>query len=109
MIRSHIDLLDWPCKTNHKTEFHISRKQKLPFLHLFRRKTPFRFRFHFHQKNSVSISVPQISVFVFIFSFRFRFSVEKSESFRSTFIPTLTDELSIQLHLETDLLAAVYQ
>jgi hypothetical protein len=55
---------------------------------VFRRKTLFHFRFHFRQKNSVSISVPQISVFVFIFSFRFHFSAEKSESFRSTFIPT---------------------
>jgi hypothetical protein len=83
-----LDLLDWPCKTTIKQKFHISRKRKLPFPHLFRRKTLFRFRFHFRQKNSVSISVSQISVFVFIFSFCFRFSAKKSESFRSTFIPT---------------------
>jgi hypothetical protein len=82
-----LDLLDWPYKTTIKRKFCISRKRKLPFPHLFRRKTPFRFRFHFRQKNSVSISVPQISIFVFIFSFHFRFSAEKSESFRSTFIP----------------------
>jgi hypothetical protein len=82
-----LDLLDWTCKTTIKRKFRISRKRKLPFPHLFRRKTPFRFRFHFRQKNSVSISVPQISVFGFIFSFRFRFSAKKSESFRSTFIP----------------------
>jgi hypothetical protein len=77
-----LDLLDWPCKITIKRKFHISRKQKLPFPHLFHRKTQFRFRFHFRQKNSV----PQISVFVFIFLFYFRFSTEKSESFRSTFI-----------------------
>jgi hypothetical protein len=82
-----LDLLDWPCKTITKRKFHISRKRKLLFPHLFRQKTPFYFRFHFRQKNSVSISVSQISIFVFIFSFRFRFSAEKSESFRSTFIP----------------------
>jgi hypothetical protein len=84
-----LDLLDWPCKTIIKRKFHISWKRKLPFPHLFRRKTPFHFRFHFRQKNSVSVSVPQISVSVFIFSFRFHFSAEKSESFRSTFIPSL--------------------
>jgi hypothetical protein len=84
-----LDLLDWSCKTTIKRKFCISRKRKLPFPHLFRRKTPFRFCFHFRQKITVSISVPQISVFIFIFSFRFRFFAEKSESFRSTFIPTL--------------------
>jgi hypothetical protein len=81
-------------QNNHKTEIRISRKQNLSFPHLFRRKTPFRFRFHFRQKNSVSVSVPQISVFVFIFSFRFYFSVEKLESFRSTFIPTCMNTIS---------------
>jgi hypothetical protein len=48
----------------------------------------FHFRFHFRQKNSISVSVSQISIFVSIFSFRFRFFAEKSESFRSTFIPS---------------------
>jgi hypothetical protein len=70
-----------------KQKFRISRKWKLPFSHLFRRKTPFHFRFHFRQKISISVPVPQISVSVFTFSFRFRFSTENSESFRSTFIP----------------------
>jgi hypothetical protein len=74
-------------QNNHKTEISYYRKRKLPFPHLFHRKSLFHFRFHFRQKNSVSISVPQISIFVSIFPFRFRFSVEKSESFRSTFIP----------------------
>jgi hypothetical protein len=81
-------LLDWLCKTTIKRKFRISQKRKLPLPHLFRRKSLFHFRFHFRQKNSVFISVPQISVFVSIFSFRFCFSAEKSESFRSTFIPT---------------------
>jgi hypothetical protein len=81
-----LDLLDLSCKTTIKRKFSISRKRKLPFPHLFRRKTSFHFCFHFRQKNSVSVSVPQISVF--IFSFCFRFSAKKSESFRSTFIPT---------------------
>jgi hypothetical protein len=84
-----LDPLDWPCKTIIKRKFRISRKRKLPFSHLFHRKTLFRFCFHFRQKISVSISISQISVFIFIFSFRFRFSTEKSESFRSTFIPTI--------------------
>jgi hypothetical protein len=75
-------------QNNHKQKFRISRKRKLPFPHLFRRKLLFHFRFHFRRKNSVSVFVPQIFVFVSIFSFRFRFFAEKSESFRSTFIPT---------------------
>jgi hypothetical protein len=90
-----LDLLDWPCKTIIKRKFYISRKRKLPFPHLFRRKTSFRFRFHFHQKNSVFISVLQISIFVFIFSFYFRFSTEKSESFRSTFIHRFRDAFGL--------------
>jgi hypothetical protein len=79
-----LGLQDWPCKTTIKRKFYISRKRKLPFLHLFRRKTPF----HFCQKKIVSVSVMHISIFVCIFSFCFRFFAEKSESFRSTFIPT---------------------
>jgi hypothetical protein len=80
--QSHIlGLPDWPCKITMKRKFRISRKRKLPFPHLFHRKMLFHFRFHFRQKNSVSIS--QISISVFIFSFR----LEKTKSFRSTFIP----------------------
>jgi hypothetical protein len=86
-----LGLPDWLCKTIIKRKFRISRKWKLSFSHLFCRKTSFHFRFHFHQKNSVSISVPQISVSVFTLSFCFRFSTEKSESFRSTFIPICSD------------------
>jgi hypothetical protein len=85
--QGHIsDQLDWLCKTTIKQKFCISRKQKLSFLLLFRRRSLFHFRFHFHQKNSVSIFVSQISIFISIFSFRFRFSAEKLKSFRSTFI-----------------------
>jgi hypothetical protein len=84
-----LGLLDWPYKTTIKRKFHINRKRKLPFSHMFHRKTLFHFCFHFRQKNSVSVSVPQISVFVSIFSFRFHFSTKKSESFRSTFIPNI--------------------
>jgi hypothetical protein len=40
------------------------------------------------KSRKVSVSVPQNSVSIFIFSFYFHFSTEKSESFRSTFIPT---------------------
>jgi hypothetical protein len=83
-----LGLLDWPYQKTIKQKFHIIRKRKLPFPHLFRRKTLSHFRFHFRQKNSVSISVPQISVSVFIFSFCFYFSAEKSENFCSTFIPS---------------------
>jgi hypothetical protein len=83
-----LGLPDWLCKTTIKQKFRISRKRKLPFPHLFRRKTLFHFRFHFRQKKSVFVSVPQIFVSVFIFSFHFRFSADKSESFRSTFIPS---------------------
>jgi hypothetical protein len=106
--QSHIlDLLDLPYKTTIKQKFRISRKQKLPFLQLFRQKTMFRFCFHFRQKNSLSISVPQISVFVFIFSFCFCFSVEKSESFRSTFISTWTFPMwSIQQNGLTSMIVA---
>jgi hypothetical protein len=87
--QGHISgLLDWLCKTTIKRKFRISRKRKLLFPHLFCQKSLFHFRFHFRQKNSVSVSVPQISIFISIFSFCFRFSAEKSESFRSTFIPS---------------------
>jgi hypothetical protein len=43
-------LLDWPCKTTIKRKFRISRKRKLLFSHLFRRKTLFHFCFHFRKK-----------------------------------------------------------
>jgi hypothetical protein len=48
--------------------------------------------FHFRQKNSISVSIPQISIFVFMFSFHFLFFVKKSESFRSTFVPSGGDK-----------------
>jgi hypothetical protein len=88
--QGHISgLLDWLCKTTIKQKFCISQKWKLPFPHLFHRKSPFHFRFHFRQKISVFISVPQISVFASIFSFCFRFSTEKVGKFPLHFHPYL--------------------
>jgi hypothetical protein len=45
------------------------------------------FCFHFHQ--NYSISILQNSISIFIFAFHFHFSVKKSQTFHSTFVPTV--------------------